>query len=317
MSQRFLDLLVEHNSLIENLSVELIEPKTSASLLFFGENGIGRETSAMTLAQIILCDLQTGCGQCGSCARVFKKAHESLLIIEAETSSGIKIDQMREVRTFLSRQSWQKKQIVLIKEAQTLNSGAANAILKSLEEPPEDCIFILLAPNPGSLLPTIRSRVRALLFKPLTAEALKTLWQRNFPTAFPQKLLPLCNGSYENLVALHEAELQTSSAWQDLLLQFLENPDFLVSSWREELKERAVAVEFFAQALTWIHQALKAQVNPEFSAIPRLQARSPEELDYLFKKILKIHQEIKQSRDSVLALEGMWVENRNQSWGMQ
>src|SRR4029077_2872691 len=82
-------------------------------------------------------------------------------------ASAIPVDEVRRLRSFLSHRAtddgWR---VVIVDDAKELNVNAANALLKSLEEPPQRTIFLLIAPAPGKLLPTIRSRCRMLPLNP-------------------------------------------------------------------------------------------------------------------------------------------------------
>jgi DNA polymerase-3 subunit delta' len=83
-------------------------------------------------------------------------------------AASIPIDEVRRLRSFLSHSAGEDAwRVVIVDEANELNVNAANALLKSLEEPPARAVFLLVSSAPGQLLPTIRSRCRALSFQPL------------------------------------------------------------------------------------------------------------------------------------------------------
>ncbi|WP_133365321.1 AAA family ATPase [Qipengyuania sediminis] len=101
-----------------------------------------------------------------------------------ELARGIKIEQVRETqRRLTTRPTLGDWRVVIIDPADDMETGAANALLKSLEEPPQGCVFLLVSHNPSRLLPTIRSRCRTLRFAGLSDEALGRFLADRVPDA--------------------------------------------------------------------------------------------------------------------------------------
>lgn len=179
------------------------------AILFHGPEGIGKTAFAERFAQALLCEapLPDGepCGQCGSCGwfiqyshpdyrRVRPEALEDGDVVESEESgepaegkkSGkatktpskeIKIDQIRALADFMNVSTHrQGMRVILLYPAEALNTAAANALLKTLEEPPPNTVFLLVSNSLDRLLPTILSRCRKFaLAMPLQEEALAWL----------------------------------------------------------------------------------------------------------------------------------------------
>ena len=131
-----------------------------------GPPGSGRSVAALALAAALQCTdpVDIGCGRCPHCHDVFADAHTDVLrIVPAELSIGI--DRMRAVRTEAAKlptvSPWR---IVIIEDADRLSDAAADAILKTVEEPPEHTVIIMCAPSidPEDFSPTLRSRCRHL-----------------------------------------------------------------------------------------------------------------------------------------------------------
>ena len=126
--------------------------------LFEGEKGTGKHEVGIWLAQHLFCTQMKDnlpCGKCNNCQRIEKKGHPDVLVIEPEGQT-IKVDQIRRLQTEFSRSGYEsRKKVFLIKEAEKMNSSAANSLLKFLEEPPGDFLAVLETDAVGRILPTI------------------------------------------------------------------------------------------------------------------------------------------------------------------
>lgn len=154
------------------------------ALLLIGQDGIGCEDLAKAMAQLLLCHAPVEghtCGRCRSCLLAKADGHPDLYVVEPEeNSSAIKINQIREMTHFVANTSQQGgRKVIVIHPAEAMNNNAANALLKNLEEPNGDCVFILIAQKAAFLMPTIRSRcARTVIQVPPEEQALDWL-ERN------------------------------------------------------------------------------------------------------------------------------------------
>ena len=147
--------------------------------LFSGDEGIGKRLMALRFAQALSCETPPAlsqpdsCGQCRACEQIVSATHPDLLVIQPEQDKAnpqIKIDQIREIeRHMIYRPLLSDRKICLIDDADRLTANAANAFLKTLEDPPEHSLFILVTSQPLRLLATVRSRCLTLRFSPATA----------------------------------------------------------------------------------------------------------------------------------------------------
>ena len=168
----FLREILGQERVVHFLRQALQSEQMPHALLFIGNEGVGRETTALALAQALNCEKpqtdQDACGRCRSCRLFATSNHPDFWRIIPEGDSvqpQIKIDQIRELRRQVGFHPMAGKwRVVLLKPAETLNEAAANAFLKTLEEPPEGNLFILTAIGERDLLPTIVSRCRRLSF---------------------------------------------------------------------------------------------------------------------------------------------------------
>lgn len=164
------------------------------ALLLAGPRGVGKRTFARALTARLLCaapQFGVACGACKSCQLLAAQVHPDAYWLVPEeagnTSKGaraIKIDQVRDLVERMAQTAQQGgRKVAVIAPAESMNRNAANALLKTLEEPAGSALLILLSDSPGRLLPTIRSRCQRLDF-PIPARGDVQDWlQPQAPTA--------------------------------------------------------------------------------------------------------------------------------------
>ncbi|MEJ2200351.1 MAG: DNA polymerase III subunit delta' [Desulfuromonadaceae bacterium] len=141
--------------------------------LFEGPEGIGKRLMALALARAVICTEGSGCGTCPACRKVDHNNHPDLHLLEPDGAT-IKIEQIRRIQKELSFRPFEAPlKICLIDGADRMNQAAANALLKTLEEPSGAALLILLSAHPDRLLTTIRSRCQRLPFSHLPQQLLQ------------------------------------------------------------------------------------------------------------------------------------------------
>ncbi len=154
--------------------------------LFHGPEGVGKETVARRFAMALLCNKLTedgdACGKCDSCHRFTLDEHPNFTWLEPEGQLGYKIEQLRDfIRNTNFMISYRGNQrVYLIPDAERMNPESANALLKTLEEPSDGVIMILVSSNILQLLPTIVSRCQSVKFSRLSRELTKNLLIKKF-----------------------------------------------------------------------------------------------------------------------------------------
>ncbi len=139
-------------------------PAMTHAWLFTGPPGSGRSVAGRAFAAGLQC-LRGGCGVCHACHTVLGGTHPDVEVVTPEGLS-IGVDEAREiVRRSARAPSQGRWQVTLVEDADRLTEDASNALLKALEEPPARGVFLLCAPTPEDLLPTIRSRCRTLTLR--------------------------------------------------------------------------------------------------------------------------------------------------------
>jgi len=145
------------------------ENRLPHAMLFTGLNGVGKATFATHFTECLFCSAMKAdlaCGKCHACRLIAGRAHPNVLWVEPEKAGGIiKVDQIREVTDFVNQSSLQgDHRVVIINPANNMNINAANALLKTLEEPSSGALLILIADLRNRLPATILSRCRRVVF---------------------------------------------------------------------------------------------------------------------------------------------------------
>ena len=143
--------------------------RTAQSYLFVGAPGSGKLDAAWGLAQALLCDrgeVTGACAACDSCIRVARHTHPDVHYFTPESATGYLIAQVRELLDDVPLAPIRAKaKVYIIDRAEQLRANTANALLKTLEEPPEGVTFILLGTSTDVILPTIVSRCQCVPFR--------------------------------------------------------------------------------------------------------------------------------------------------------
>lgn len=143
--------------------------KLPHALMLAGPKGVGKRHFAEALAQRLLCQHPRGasaCGQCRGCELNKAATHPDLLhLLPEEAGKAIKVDLVRELTEALGKTAQQAGyKVVILEPAEAMNTNAANALLKSLEEPAANTLLLLVSHSPSAVLPTIRSRCQLRSF---------------------------------------------------------------------------------------------------------------------------------------------------------
>jgi DNA polymerase-3 subunit gamma/tau len=167
--QTFSDL-VGQSHVTETLANAIGNNRVAHAYIFSGARGVGKTTAARILAKALNCvkgPTPEPCGECDSCKEI--AAGTSLDVIEIDAASNRGIDQIRELREMVRyAPAAARSKVVILDEAHMLTGEASNALLKTLEEPPDRVIFVMATTEPENLVDTIRSRSQHFHFRALT-----------------------------------------------------------------------------------------------------------------------------------------------------
>ena len=212
------------------------------ALLLTGMAGTGKVSFALHAAQALLCQANTAdgdpCNNCHACRLVVTTAHPNVYhVLPEKEGQAIKVDQIRAAAEFVQQSSMKGEfRIVIIRPAHSMNMNAANALLKTLEEPSSGAIIILVTEQSGRLPATIRSRCQRILFpRPNQQEALS--WLRTQPVV--ESLTP-----EQSLRLMHGAPLLAASLSGDDMLPLRKE---MFQAFSELAKKRAHALTLAAK----------------------------------------------------------------------
>lgn len=266
---RFFRDILGQDWVVSHLKTAMLAGRLSHAYLFLGPEGVGKASTARALAAALNCAQPTddgdACGTCPSCRRLNAGTHPDFLLISPEESKAqISIEQIRELRRLTGYPplggGWR---VVLIKPAEALTAisdAAANALLKTLEEPPPRHLLVLTARGEADLLPTIVSRCHKLAFAPLPSALIirELKGRRGLPPAQAALVAALSGGSLGRALVLDPEELvrQRDQALTDLA-QLNRGSATAVLDWAQRLtKNRGDLDDFLLLAQLWYRDLL-------------------------------------------------------------
>jgi DNA polymerase-3 subunit delta' len=180
-----------HAAQIQILKQDIRQGRLAQSWLFSGPEGIGKKLTAVALAKALNCQAQAddACGECPSCLKIEKLQHPDFFLLDASgigeaepsDSEAIKIESVRDLGKNISLRPYEAKyKVFIIDEAHNLTAEAANALLKTLEEPPKNSLLVLVSSKPALLFKTILSRCNVLKFYALPRKELEDVLRNEY-----------------------------------------------------------------------------------------------------------------------------------------
>ncbi len=177
------EFLIGNERVKATLMTARVEERLAHGLIFSGPDGVGKRQFALTLAKVVNCDKgkTDSCDQCAGCRKIDAGEHVDVKSIGPE-GSFIKVAQMRQLVEEANYRPFEsKKRVFIVDPADAMNEQSANALLKTLEEPPETSLVILLTDRLPALLPTIRSRCQIHTFTPLMVAEVERFLRAHYP----------------------------------------------------------------------------------------------------------------------------------------
>jgi DNA polymerase III subunit gamma/tau len=317
--------------------------RVAHAYIFSGARGVGKTTTARILAKALNCvqgPTSSPCNECPSCLEI--TAGSSLDVLEIDAASNRGIDQVRELRDMVRyAPAGGRHKIVILDEAHMLTDEASNALLKTLEEPPEKVVFVMATTQPEDLVDTIRSRSQHFHFRALSfaeiAEALKAIASKEALDVEPGAIAVMArtaDGSLRDALSLIEqaraycgAKISEAQMRELLGVVQAEILDELVAAIENRSTERALGLvhrllaegqnlqQFCREAVSHFRNVLVARVCGADSDLiaappeerPRLAhaaaAFTEEDLTRFFQILLLTEEDLRRKPDPRLHLE--------------
>ena len=286
------------------------------ALLLQGPAGLGKTALAQALAARLLCrgDAVYACGQCPGCRLFMAGTHPDFLLIGPEESGKVvKVDRVRKLIADLElKPHYGGHRISVIEQADWMNLSAANALLKTLEEPAPGNLIVLVSEQPSRLPPTILSRCHKLSIQPPTHREAADWLRTQRPDCVAEVLLSAADGSPLRALALADTDVvsrrqERFREFSGVLLQ-REDPLMVAERWLAGSAE-----ECFDRMLSWLADLMPltlmrehaARRNPDLSAeLQRLAGRlNAQVLSGFWDQLLKSRQALTGQVNRQLLLE--------------
>jgi len=294
--------------------------------LFEGPDGVGKELAAFGLAQALVCEKRgdtsaEACGACSACVRALpdpkttRSKHPDIVVLEralyepaaigrrTPENQDLSIDQVRTLvlahAQFPPHEG--KARVFIVRRAEEMSTAAANALLKTLEEPIQKMHFIVLTSQPDALLPTILSRVQRVRFAPLPEALVAELLEaRGVTKETAQRVAPLSGGSMEIALSLcDEEETEAREAFVTSALAAIDAPTMAATlELGEKSKGDKVALRIHLLALA----SRLSRIAKEKEPAERWAAR--------YGHVLQALRDLDSNASPQLTLESMFIKMR-------
>ncbi len=335
--------IVGQRHVTQTLENAIRQNRLAHAYIFCGTRGVGKTTTARILAKCLNCvngPTATPCNECEACRGI--TAGTTLDVIEIDAASNRGIDQIRELREMVRyAPAAGRYKVVILDEAHQLTDEASNALLKTLEEPPDKVVFILATTQPEDLADTIKSRAQLFQFRSLAfqeiADALANITKEEKLKIEPGALAVLARAAegslrdglslLEQAIAYSGDEITDQQVRELLGVVGEEVLDELIAAIAEQSAERALTLvqrlhadgqnlqHFCREAIRHVRNLLVAKVAGTESALitepmderPRLEKQaalfSEEDLTRFFQILLATDEDLRRKPDPRLHLE--------------
>ncbi|QQN87090.1 DNA polymerase III subunit delta' [Acinetobacter variabilis] len=301
-------------------------PKLGHGLLFYGKKGCGKEAFAQQFLAWVLClnrQPKGPCGECGSCQWLKADTHPNYVYISTDEdnkkqNAKIKIEKIRDLLPFV-QQTVDGWRVIVIEPAEALNIASSNALLKTLEEPGENIVIILLADHYLKLPATIRSRLQHFALDRISSAQFSKYVEAQLPEAGSSQQQLLMNLS--NQMPLQAIEVAQSS-WLPLRQEFMEDwkklviqknmPMAIATKWNKSLSfgEFGQMFEYLLSDLICVklNQAVK-NIDLDFNVLA--EQYSLETLFKIYEDFQRAKQYLEQNVQSNLVLDELCIKLMN------
>jgi DNA polymerase III subunit delta' len=319
--------LIGNESIKEWLRRAGAAARLPGALIFAGPEGVGKRTFAVEFAKALNCPDTDGqldcCNKCPVCRRIEAGQFADVRVI-APDGQFIKVDQVREIVDEIHYQPFEgKRRIYIFESAERLREQAANALLKTLEEPPPQAMLILVTASPDALLPTIRSRTILLRFAPLAEEKLAAHLKMHHPRPAPELrlLVRLAQGSIGRALSIDLSEYleQRKEGLEliDLMLRrrqrvrLLKAAEYFGRKERPEFESRLAILRLLLRDILCVRLASQQEVIND-DTLTRLaelaDSTTPALLTTIIERLSALERDMVRNINRQAALEALFLE---------
>jgi DNA polymerase-3 subunit delta' len=256
---------------LTHLKNALKKDQISQAYMLIGEPGMGKKTIAESFAESILCEERKPgeyehCGKCRSCHQVETGNHPDCIFVTHEKSNLISVDEIREqlVSDVEIKPYQGSKKVYIVPDAEMMNEQAQNALLKTLEEPPEYAVIILLVANTDLMLPTLLSRSIKLPLAPLPDQVIeekliKDYYIQKYRTS---SIVKFARGNLGRAIEMSENDdfIEDKNTASDIMKKVVKTESYQWKDWIDELSKDKVRLPFFLGLfMDWYRDILMAK----------------------------------------------------------
>ncbi|MCR4842166.1 MAG: DNA polymerase III subunit delta' [Eubacterium sp.] len=271
-----LDQIIGQEPVIEHLRTAVLMERISHAYILEGDEGSGKKLIARTFAKTIQCEVGglTPCGKCHSCLQMESGSQPDVIYVNHENPGLISVDEIRNqiTKDISIRPYSSPRKIYIVDEAQKMNEQAQNALLKTLEEPPEYAVIMLLTSNAETLLPTIRSRCVTLKLTPLSDEQVRTYLtdHLSIPAEQARVCAAFAQGSIGRalLLAHNEKFMQVRASAVELLKRMSDIDSYEMKKAIKQVQDYKIDTGDYLDLLSvWYRDVLRFKATQEADAI--------------------------------------------------
>ncbi len=256
---------------LTHLKNALKKDQISQAYMLIGEPGMGKKTIAESFAESILCEERKPgeyehCGKCRSCHQVETGNHPDCIFVTHEKPNLISVDEIREqlVSDVEIKPYQGSKKVYIVPDAEMMNEQAQNALLKTLEEPPEYAVIILLVANADLMLPTLLSRSIKLPLAPLPDQVIeeKLIKDYNIQKYRTSSIVKFARGNLGRAIEMSENDdfIEDKNTASDIMKKVVKTESYQWKDWIDELsKDKARLPFFLGLFMDWYRDILMAK----------------------------------------------------------
>lgn len=268
--------IIGHHDVVSHMQNAIRNGKVSHAYIISGEKGSGKRLLATVFAMALQCREHgtDPCGHCVSCRKALAGSHPDIIYVTHEKPATVSVDDIRrQVVADVDIKPYESPyKIYIIDDASKMNQQAQNSLLKTIEEPPDYAVIILLADNTEALLPTVRSRCVTLTLKPVSDAEMKSylMSQLHVPDYEAEIEASFAHGNIGRAKRIAESGEFMESV-QNAVRLMKKSKDLTVSEMidviREMTKDRQEVYDYLDVFTMWFHDVLLFKATREIDSL--------------------------------------------------